>query len=72
MAYASSNTLSGFNFAALVNRVVDSVKLANARRAVFNKTYNELANLSDRELDDIGVARSEIRAIAQKEAEMVR
>lgn len=72
MAYASSNTLSGFNFAALVHRAVASVKLANARRAVYNTTFNELAQLSDRELEDIGVRRSEIRGIARKEADTVR
>lgn len=44
-----------------------------ARRAQVNKTINELASLTDRELSDLGIHRSQIRSVAmyQPEAEIV-
>ncbi|WP_323763713.1 DUF1127 domain-containing protein [Marinovum sp.] len=72
MAYASSNTASGFSFSALLHKSVEAYKTARTRRAVYNRTFDELASLTDRDLADIGVARSNIRAIALKEAALVR
>lgn len=45
-------------------------KLAQKRRAVFRRTFNELAGLSDRELADIGIPRSYIRRAAREAASM--
>lgn len=39
-----------------------------ARRRVASTTYEELASLSNRELADLGIARSEIRSIALETA----
>jgi uncharacterized protein YjiS (DUF1127 family) len=72
MAYASSNTVSGFSFSALVHTAAEAFKTARARRAVYNRTYDELSVLSDRDLNDIGIARSQIRDIALQEAAQVR
>ena len=36
------------------------------------RTYDELSVLSDRDLNDIGIARSQIRDIALQEAAQVR
>lgn len=38
------------------------------RRRVFKQTFNELSALSDRDLADLGLARSEIRRIAWQAA----
>ena len=39
-----------------------------ARYRVYRTTLNELSNLSERELRDLGIARSEVRGIAYKAA----
>lgn len=41
-------------------------RLAQIR--AYRTTVNELAGLSDRELSDLGIARADIRAIAQEAA----
>ncbi|MCJ7871646.1 DUF1127 domain-containing protein [Phaeobacter sp. J2-8] len=69
MAHALSNTSIGFGPNSSVSKLVTAFKTARARRAIFAQTYSELASLNDRELADIGVARSNIRAIAKKHAE---
>ena len=65
MAYALSNTQTGFNLSATLHNAVEAWKTSQARRAVFNRTFNELNALDDRDLADIGIARRDIRAIAQ-------
>ena len=44
---------------------MDIKRSLNAWRTA-RRTYNELSNLSRRELDDLGINRSEISAIARK------
>lgn len=44
------------------------IQTARARRSVFKTTFAELAQLSDRDLADIGIHRSNIRAIAAEQA----
>ncbi len=72
MAYASSNTVSGFSFSALLHKAAEGYKIARARRAVYARTYDELASLTDRDLSDIGIARSDIRELALQEAAKLR
>lgn len=40
-----------------------------ARRAVYRRTLNEMSMLSDRDLADLGVHRSQLRSIAWKAAQ---
>ncbi|MGY3437944.1 MULTISPECIES: DUF1127 domain-containing protein [unclassified Marinovum] len=68
MAQALSNTSTGFNPASSLQSLVTALKTARARRAIYAQTFSELANLTDRDLADIGVNRSEIRSIAKKHA----
>lgn len=42
-----------------------------ARRAMFRRTYDELAALSGRELADIGLHRSEIGRVAREAAGLI-
>lgn len=42
-----------------------------ARRALFRQTYDELAALSDRELADIGLHRTEIGRVAREAAAQI-
>ncbi|MGX0876194.1 uncharacterized protein YjiS (DUF1127 family) [Roseovarius sp. MBR-154] len=48
-------------FGALVSRIVATLSAWNERRA----TRNALSQLSDRELDDIGLTRGDIDAVAR-------
>ncbi len=44
------------------------LKIAQARRAKYRKTYAELVALSDRDLADIGIARYDISRLAREES----
>jgi len=46
------------------------IKTLFADRAMFNKTYNELSNLTDYELNDIGLSRGEIYTVAKEAQQM--
>ncbi|MGP6090089.1 DUF1127 domain-containing protein [Antarctobacter jejuensis] len=61
-----TNTHSG-----LVSRLAvirETLRTRMERRRVFKQTFNELAALSNRDLADLGLARSEIRRIAWQAA----
>ncbi|WP_420586068.1 DUF1127 domain-containing protein [Ruegeria sp.] len=65
MAYTATSTHGGFNLIARFAELVANAKDAYARRAEFNRTYAELQGLSNRELDDIGIRRCDIKDIAR-------
>ncbi|MEP5730490.1 MAG: DUF1127 domain-containing protein [Sulfitobacter sp.] len=46
----------------------DQLRDALAKRRVYNSTYGELSKLSNRELADLGIARSNIRRMALEAA----
>ena len=48
----------------LQNRISDGI----AKRRVFNRTFNELSALSQRELEDLGLTRWNIEAVARDAA----
>lgn len=48
--------------------LVASLKARRARRKVYNETFRELSALSNRELADLGLGRSEIRRVALQAA----
>ncbi|MGJ5619408.1 DUF1127 domain-containing protein [Sulfitobacter sp. MF3-043] len=48
--------------------LITGAKVAKARRARYRETYSELSALSDRDLADIGIARSFIRRLAIEES----
>jgi uncharacterized protein YjiS (DUF1127 family) len=52
-----------------VSRLATALAAARKRRAIYNRTYNELASQSDRELADLGIHRSQIRSLALESAE---
>ena len=68
MAYVNSTGSvsegAGFRFAGIVK----SVKDALARRRVFSQTRFELNCLSDRDLADLGMSRTNINVVAHKAA----
>jgi len=68
MAYVASHSAARPSIREYVANLVASVKEANARRAVYVKTLNELRSLSDRDLADLGIARLQIEDIALQAA----
>ncbi len=46
----------------------DGLAQTFSRYRAYRQTLNELHDLGDRELDDLGLSRSEFRAIARKAA----
>ncbi len=64
MAYTATTTHGGINLIARVAEFAAKVKQAYALRAMYNRTYSELQGLTDRELNDIGVRRCDIKDIA--------
>lgn len=69
MAVASTNSAhkdaSTFGFASLV----ETAKTRFARYRLYRQTVNELSDLSDRELADLGLHRSMIRRLAMQAAD---
>ena len=51
--------------------VMAALRLMKKRRVAYNTTVEELSVLTDRELGDIGMNRSDIRGIARMAAEAV-
>lgn len=68
MAYATSHSASRPSITGYFANLVASVKEANARRAVYVKTLNELRSLSDRDLTDLGISRVQIEDVALQAA----
>ncbi|MEO0938471.1 MAG: DUF1127 domain-containing protein [Pseudomonadota bacterium] len=71
MAYATGNSQNNTlteRFFAAVARLADAARIHAARRRVYRMTYSELAGLSNRELADLGLARTHISRIAREAA----
>ncbi|MDA7430392.1 DUF1127 domain-containing protein [Primorskyibacter aestuariivivens] len=68
MAFAPTYARPGFSLRAAYRNAVANIRQAAARRAAFNALYDELNAMSDRELADIGLARSEIGDVASAHA----
>lgn len=70
MAYAQTDARydDNFSFAAKVYDFFNEVQNFAAKRKIYNATFAELSSLDDRELTDIGVARSDIADIAREHA----
>ncbi|WP_146587524.1 DUF1127 domain-containing protein [Puniceibacterium confluentis] len=69
MAYATNiNTTSQGAVVSRFSALIHSLRTGFAKRKVYHNTLNELQTLSDRELADLGLARSMIRRIAYEAA----
>ena len=62
------NTTASAPFGARVANYFNSWRASRAQYAVYRTTMRELEALSERELDDLGINRANIRAIAYKAA----
>ena len=68
MALATNITTNRGSVLERVNATFARLSEAHARRKIYRRTVNELAVLTDRELADLGIGRSEIRSIAYQAA----
>jgi uncharacterized protein YjiS (DUF1127 family) len=68
MAYVHAPRALELNIAHRLHGTIEGFKAFRARRAAYNRVYNELALLTDRDLADIGIVRSQISEIAHQEA----
>lgn len=71
MAFAQDTSRRHTGLSYRFDDAVEALRRFRARRAAFNQTYNELSVLSQRELDDLGIARSDIARIAREAAAQV-
>ncbi|MEO9822259.1 MAG: DUF1127 domain-containing protein [Paracoccaceae bacterium] len=71
MANVIAQRNTGFQFGELFQALGAQLKDARARRVAYNRTYGELAGLTDRELADIGMSRCEIDRVAKQHANML-
>ena len=62
MAYV--NTTSAPSFADRFSALLVAFETRRRQRRVYRATFNELSQLSNRELADLGMGRSQIRSIA--------
>lgn len=68
MAFFADTHAAQNTFGARVSAWWAGVKQENQRRRLMRTTYNELAVLSDRELSDLGLSRSDLGRIAREAA----
>ncbi len=71
MAVLSTNATTEFALSRWVRNTVEAVRTTLRRNAEFNRVFAELNDLSSRELQDIGIARADIRDIARESAARV-
>ena len=68
MAAIDTVAVARFSVFARVASFIADLDAAYARYSVFHQTLNELSSLSDRELNDIGLGRGDLRQVARASA----
>jgi uncharacterized protein YjiS (DUF1127 family) len=67
MTYTNTTT-TRFALLEFLSGLEEWVREARAKRRIYNQTVSELSRLSDRDLDDLGIARLSIEDIARQHA----
>ena len=68
MAYVNTTRATGFDLVERIQEFRAAMADAAAKRKVYRTTVSELENLTNRELADLGIARSAIKGIALEAA----
>lgn len=71
MANVTTFQPAGFHFGASVLNLFQTLKGNVAARAEYNRVFNELNAMDERELSDIGIARGDIQTVAKDAAAML-
>ncbi len=69
MAYLNTTTKHGTSHAAQAAFFMNEIATRYKRYRIYRQTFNELSELSTRELNDLGFSRSELRYLARKAAQ---
>jgi uncharacterized protein YjiS (DUF1127 family) len=70
MAYITGTAAPSFGLAEKFAALRARMREARRTRAIYRQTLEELSQLSERDLADLGLHRSQIRTVAQQAAEM--
>jgi len=65
MTNVITQSFSGFNLTAFVESRIANIRAARAQRAKFDRTYAELQQMTDRELVEFGLYRSDLADLAR-------
>ncbi len=68
MAYVNSTRAASATSGDRLSGIVETIRTAIERRRLYNRTFRELAALTDRELNDLGISRMSIAEIAREAA----
>lgn len=68
MAYATDTRTTGVTPGRMFSDMMATLSDRLAQRNVYRATYNELAALTERDLDDLGISRAMIKSIALEAA----
>ncbi len=68
MAYATETRTAAFGLTAVAGNIAAQVSDFFAKRKVYTTTLRELESLDDRELADLGIARTMIKRVATEAA----
>ena len=68
MAYMNTTSAAGSAISARIASAFDTLATRIKERRLYRETFDGLNALSNRELDDLGLSRSELRYIAKESA----
>ncbi len=68
MAYVNTTRAASASFAERFGSFFAGLKVSAAKHRVYNQTVHELRQLSDRDLNDLGINRAMIAAVAHEAA----
>ncbi len=68
MAVSTDMNTASNTFLGRLHAILEGAKAAHARRRVYRTTLSEMISLSDRELADLGLHRSQLRRVAYQAA----
>lgn len=69
MAYLTQTTAPTHSFSGRIQGALNNIKVAYKRHQIARETFHGLTELSNRELDDLGIARGDIGRIARESAQ---
>jgi len=66
MAFITETLTKNAGIQSWFNALIENAVTQQRKRRIYRQTVNELSGLSNRELADLGIARSQIKSIAKE------